>query len=360
MEKENRQAALHQLLTIATTNGYVTFDDIMRCADDNSLSIGDFDWLSEAVGARNIIIYDEAPNSVTFDDDEFDDYAQIDYERVFTEAIEISPTLEPLIDNIRSIIPPQRGEVARLKYQVKEGNVHARERMTEMYLRLAVRIAVSRAKIYDLDLEETIGDAFVGLLTAVDKYDPDYSGPFISFSSLWIYQHISRKQSTRNPNIYFPAHRKEWFYTMYPLIKARGCSECTRVFQCEKVVDMICEKIQCERDQVRDVLMASLSSFSWDELTESDIRSFKLSYSDDEIIERIENSFLTEEVHKALNKLTNRQREVLINRYGLNDGVEKTLEQIGKKYGLTRERIRQIEAVALKKFSHYICKNLTY
>ena len=357
MERENRQTALHQLLSIAATNGYVTFDDIMRCADDNSLSIGDFDWLSEAAGARNIIIYDEAPKSVTFDDDEFDDYAQIDYERIFTEAVEMSPALESLMSNIRSIIPPQRGEVARLKYQVKEGNIHARDRMIEMYLRLAVRIAVARSKIYDLDLEETVSDAFVGLLLAVDKYDPDYSGPFVSFASLWIYQNMSREQSTKNPNIYFPVHRKEWFYTMYPLMKGRGCTECDLVFQCEKVINMICERIPCSRVQAHDVLMASIPSVSWNELAGSAAEDPRLCYSDDEIMENIAIVLQNEELYKILDSLTERQREVLTDRYGLKDGVEKTLDQIGQKYGLTRERIRQIEAAARRKVAYCYTKH---
>lgn len=211
MEKDNRQAALNQLLAIAASNGYITFDDIMRCADDNSLSIGEFDWLAETAGSRNVIIYDEAPKPVSSDDDDYDDYAQIDYEQTFSEAIEMAPGIKALIESIRSIMPPQRGEVGRLKYQVREGNTHARKRMIEMYLRIAVRIAVSRAKAYNLDLEETVGDAFIGLMIAVDKYDPDHSGPFVSFASLWIYQNISREQSTCNPNMYFPVHRKELF-----------------------------------------------------------------------------------------------------------------------------------------------------
>ena len=78
MERDNRQAAFKQLLAIAASNGYVTFDDIMHCADDNSLSIGEFDWLAEAVGARNIIIYDETPKPVNSNEDDYDDYAQID------------------------------------------------------------------------------------------------------------------------------------------------------------------------------------------------------------------------------------------------------------------------------------------
>lgn len=352
MERDNLQAALKQLLTIATANGFVTFDDIMKCADDNSLSLGEFDWLSDAAGSRNVIIYDEAPTRSKSEDDEYDDYAQVDYDHTFAEAIAISPELEPLIDEIRNIVPPQRGEVGRLKYQVQEGNAHARQRMADMYLRIAVRIAVSRAKTYDVDLVDTVGDAFMGLLTAIDRYDPDHSGPFISFASLWIYQNISREQRTRNPCIYFPVHRKEWFYTMYPLLKARGCTECDDVLKCNKVVDMICEKVQCNREQAADVLTASLPNLSWEDIIEGKIDYSEPSYLDESIIEDIEGRDRSSVVREILDKLTPRERMVLIDRYGLDDGEEKTLEQVGQKLGVTRERVRQIEAKAFRKLRH--------
>ena len=72
MVRDNRQAALTQLLAIATANGFATFDDIMKCADDNSLSIGEFDWLADAAGSRNVIIYDEAPSRSKLEDDEWE------------------------------------------------------------------------------------------------------------------------------------------------------------------------------------------------------------------------------------------------------------------------------------------------
>lgn len=352
MERDNRQAALKQLLTIATANGFVTFDDIMKCADDNSLSLGEFDWLADAAGSRNVIIYDEAPARAKSEDDEYDDYAQVDYDHTFAEAIAMSPELEPLINEIRNIVPPQRGEVGRLKYQVQEGNAHARQRMAEMYLRIAVRIAVSRAKTYDADLVDTVGDAFVGLLTAIDKYDPDHSGPFISFASLWIYQNISREQSTLNPCIYFPVHRKEWFYTMYPLLKARGCTECDDVLKCDKVVDMICEKVQCNREQASDVLTASLPSLSWEDVIDNGIDYPEQRYYNEDIFGDVEGRDRSNIVREMLSKLTARERTVLIDRYGLDDDVEKTLEQVGQKLGITRERVRQIEAKAFRKLRH--------
>ena len=352
MERENRQLALEQLLSIATANGFVTFDDIIKCADDNSLSLGEFDWLADAAGLRNIIIYDEVPTHLELEDDEFDDYAQVDYDRTFAEAIEMSPELKPLINDIKRVVPPQRGEVNRLKYQLQEGNVHARQRMVEMYLRIAVRIAVSRAKTFDMDLVETVGDAFMGLLFAVDRYNPDQSGPFSSFASLWIYQNISREQSTRNPSIYFPVHRKEWFYTMYPLLKARGCTECDDILKCSKVVDMISKKIPCSREQAVDVLTASLPNLSWEDVCDSETDYLELNYYEKGLEEDIEAEDLRCKVREILNKLSERERTVLIERYGLDDGEEKTLEQVGLKLGITRERIRQIEARAFRKLRH--------
>lgn len=354
MEKENPQAALGQLLALASSNGYVTFDDIMRLADEFSLSIGDVDWLTYTAGSRNIIIYDEAPSSIDSDNDDYDDFAQIDYERTFVEAIEMCPALENLINSIRSIMPPQRGEVKRLKYQANEGNAHARERLIEMYLRLAVRIAVSRAKAFDCDIEETIGDAFVGLINAVNKYDPDYSGPFTSFASLWIFQGISREQGTKNPNIYFPIHKKEGYYTMYPLLKARGCLECDEILKCEKVIDMVSEKLQCERGQVSDVLLAAIPSLSLDQLLEENPENPQFAYTDDEMMGGLEPKLRQEEVRQLLSHLSEKQRAVLIDRYGLDDGVAKTLEEVGQKFGVTRERIRQIESAAIRKIiAHY-------
>lgn len=150
MEQGNRQEALVRLLNIAAVKGYVTFDDIFDCSNEFGLSFGAFDWLSENIATRNIIIYDEDPGSLDSDNSDYDDYAQIDYEETFQRVIEVEPNLEPLIEEIRNTKPPQRGEVGQLKYQVKEGNEHARQRMIEMYMRIAVRIALQRSMDYDI------------------------------------------------------------------------------------------------------------------------------------------------------------------------------------------------------------------
>lgn len=144
---------------MANKQGYVTFDDIMDAADRFSLPIQDFDWLSSSITTYGIIVYSEKPTSTKQafnygDDDELDDFAQSDYEAIYSRIIELNPSLKPFVDYVRSVIPPQRKEIRKLKYQFAEGNMFARTRMIEMHLRLALRISLQRAETYDMDIED--------------------------------------------------------------------------------------------------------------------------------------------------------------------------------------------------------------
>ena len=195
---DKRQQALEQLLKKADIQGYVIFDDIMSAADEHTLSIPEVDWLSETIATKGIIIYDEAPNLPSSADDEFEDFAQIDYEEIYQRVLQIDPSLENFIDSIRQIKPPQFREIAQLQYLVREGNQHARSRMYEMHLRSAIRVALQRAETFDVCIADVIQDACVGLMTAVDKYDPNENGSFGSYATLYMMQNISREQSTIN------------------------------------------------------------------------------------------------------------------------------------------------------------------
>ena len=120
---------------------------------------------------------------------------------------------------------------------------------------------------------------------------------------------------------------------------------------------MICEKIQCDKEQAKDVITASFPCLSWDELPEGTDKYPCLIYTDDEMIENVEARLRSEKVWKMLECLTERQKEIIIDRYGLSDGTEKTLEQVGQKYGVTRERIRQIESKAIRKLIARFARN---
>lgn len=372
MGRNLRQEALEYLLEKAEKQGYVTFDDIMDCADEKSLPIQDFDWLSSAITTRGLIIYDEVPInrvSVNQEEDEYDDYAQSDYEAVYNRIIELDESLEPFIAEIRNIMPPQWREFTQLKYQAFEGNQHARERMIGMHLRIAVKIALQRAENYDMDIQDAIGEACIGLVIAVDKYNPDMNGPFGSYASMWILQNLTRHQPTKRPLMYYPVHKKEPYFSAYPILKKYGYIGETNLLTNESIRELLQEKLSFTNEQTDDVLNAATPFVSFEEQylmsfknndvfekhqTESDEEDFIPDelIAEEDLDERIAKAMLKEQLAEVLKTLSEREQEVLALRYGLSDGQEKTLEEVGMIFNVTRERIRQIEAKALRKLRH--------
>lgn len=377
MTGDSRQDAYAYLLNLAAQQGYITFDSIIDAADRWQLHINDVDWLSNSISTRGILVYDVAPEKINRvkNEDEYEDYAQSDYEAVFNKVVELDPSLGAFIEEIRRIKPPQYKELSGIVYQAKEGNEYARNRIVEMHLRMAVRIGLQRAEQYEADLVDCIGDACIGLITAVDRYDPDTSGPFSSYASLWILQNVSREQKTKRPDVYYPVHKKEQFFMMYPIVKERGCTACEKVWTCGKVRDMIQNRLNCSNEQTEDVILQSMP-FESLEMTyvgsfepESDVFDFET-----DVFEKHSNAFnrllaeklavpsnLTDEIEKedmknkvnaVLITLTDREQKVIRDRFGFDNGREKTLEEVGMDFGVTRERIRQIESKVMKKLSH--------
>lgn len=370
-----RQEALEYLLEKAEKQGYVTFDDIMDCADEKSLPIQDFDWLSSAITTRGLIIYDEAPInriSANQEEDEYDDYAQSDYEAVYNRIIELDDSLEPFITEIRNIMPPQWREFTQLKYQAFEGNQHARERMIGMHLRIAVKIALQRAENYDMDIQDAIGEACIGLVIAVDKYNPDMNGPFGSYASMWILQNLTRHQPTKRPLMYYPVHKKEPYFSAYPILKKYGYIGETDLLTNKSVRKLLQEKFSFTNEQTDDVLNATIPFMSIEEwysmlLEKNDFfEKYNVDWDEgyilpDELIvesdldDIVTKKMLKQQLAEVLEALSEREKKVLMLRYGLFDGREKTLEEVGMAFNVTRERIRQIEGKALRALRHPSC-----
>lgn len=351
MEIGQRQLAYEILLELANKQGYVTFDDIMDVADRFSLPIQDFDWLSSSITTYGIIVYSEKPSVQKMmqleEDDEVDDFAQSDYDVIYNRIIELNPSLKPFVEYVRNVIPPQRKETRKLKYQISEGNSFARMRMIEMHMRLALRIALQRAETYDMEIEDAVSYGCIGLINAVDKYDPDTSGPFASYAALWIVQNISREQSTQRPLVYYPVHKKESYFATYPILKGNGCIGCSELPSCQKATQMVMDKLQCGDAEASSVILESVPDESIECFSEID-----QCYTDvDENFYELSNKLLRQAIDEQLNQLTQKEAEVLRLRYGYY-GKEQTLEEVGQQFGVTRERIRQIEATALRKLRH--------
>lgn len=372
MEREKRQVALAELLSQAESKGYILFDDIMLAAETFSLPLPDFDWLTEAITSRGVLIYDEAPDSSNDydEDDEVSDFAQVDYDLIYNRVLELDPTLEPIISEISKIKPPQLHEVRQLKYLVKEGNQHARTRLIEMHLRNAVRLALQRSEAFDYPIDEALQFAFIGLISAVDKYDPDINGVFASYANLYMVQSISRDQQLQNNAVYYPVHKKEECFAVYPELKKHGCTACPDVEKCDKAISLICDRLTCDEERAASILQSALPTLSLEDCCEQfdthlieyerhgiDISYVKnyhcLTYSfSDELDDAISKQIAIDELQQILLTLSDREREVISLRYGFSDGIEHTLSEVGDMFSITRERVRQIEMKAITKLTN--------
>ena len=370
MTGNKRQDAYAHLLNLASQQGYIIIDDIIDAADRWQLPIDEVDWLSNSITTRGVLVYEEAPEKTNKvqEDDEYSDYAQSDYDAVFDRVLELEPSLKPFIEDVKQIRPPQFRELSGIIFQAKEGNEYARNRIIEMHLRMAVRIGLQRAEQYDVNVADCIGDACVGLIIAVDRYDPDTSGPFGSYASLWMLQNVSREQKTQRPDVYYPVHKKEQYYTMYPILRDRGCVSCDKMWNCAEARKMVEDRLGCSNEQTEDVILQALPFDSLDSLLEKvfcekedvfekhedgfqRLVHERLAYQG-EFVPILEKKAVCKNINDILKTLNKREEKVIRERFGFDNGEEKTLEEIGQDMNITRERVRQIEKKALQKFSH--------
>ena len=352
MQDSHRYNALNNLIDKSKQNGYVLFDEIVDICDQFDLPIKEVDWVSEQISARNIIVRDEAPFEQT--GDSFLDATQTNYDDVYTQIININPNLYGFIEQIKHIHPPQYREFINLKYQSYEGNQYARSRCIEMYMRNVLRFALRRYEVYGGEIEDYIAYGMIGLIYAVDKYNPGNSGPFASYAARWIMSVIQRFQTTQNPLIYYPAHAKEDYYKLFYEIDCfRNNSD---NYSYEHICQIVRKKIS-ENDISKEIESAFYPFVSLDEMmdskeSESWLISNSLYYDTTSVEERLEYDELQANIEKALSELTEREKEVIKKRYGFFNNKQYTLEEIGMEFGVTRERIRQIEEKALRKLRH--------
>ena len=267
-----------------------------------------------------------------------------------TKDININDPVRMYLKEIGRISLLSSTEEMEISRRVADGDEEAKRILAESNLRLVVSIAkryVGRGLLF-LDL---IQEGNIGLMKAVEKFDYDKGYKFSTYATWWIRQAITRALADQARTIRVPVHMVETINKM-----SRVQRQLTLELNREPSEEEIAKKMGVGIEKVREVLKISQEPVSLEtpigEEEDSHLGDFLKDESSLSPEEYTENEILKEEIKEVLMSLQAREQEVLELRFGLIDGTCHTLEEVGKKFNVTRERIRQIEAKALRKLRH--------
>jgi len=326
---------------------------------DVELEAEQMDKVFEYLESQNIDVLRITPEVDVVHDDPDDveilltDEDDVDIEKIdlsVPEGISIEDPVRMYLKEIGKVPLLTADEEIDLAKRMSEGDEAAKKRLAEANLRLVVSIAkryVGRGMLF-LDL---IQEGNLGLIKAVEKFDYQKGFKFSTYATWWIRQAITRAIADQARTIRIPVHMVE---TINKLI--RVSRQLLQELGREPSPEEIAEELDMPVERVREILKISQEPVSLEtpigEEEDSHLGDF---IQDDNVpvpAEAAAATLLKEQLDEVLDTLTEREQKVLRLRFGMNDGRARTLEEVGKEFDVTRERIRQIEAKALRKLRH--------
>ena len=342
-------ARLAELTEAGKAKGVLTYKEINEILGEFELSAEQFDRLLDKLSEMNIKVIKDAetaeaePTPADLTVDEVLDIS-------VPEGISIDDPVRMYLKEIGKVPLLSAEEEIELAQRMEEGDAEAKRRLSEANLRLVVSIAkryVGRGMMF-LDL---IQEGNLGLIKAVEKFDYRKGYKFSTYATWWIRQAITRAIADQARTIRIPVHMVE---TINKLI--RVSRQLLQEYGREPQPDEIAEVMGISEDKVREIIKIAQEPVSLEtpigEEEDSHLGDF---IPDDDApapADAAAFTLLKEQLMGVLSTLTPREEKVLKLRFGLEDGRARTLEEVGKEFNVTRERIRQIEAKALRKLRH--------
>lgn len=349
MANTEKKSAVIDLMEQGKQKGKLTTKEITDALEELDFDVEQMDRLYESLENLNIdIIEDYLP-----DDLDFAKNPNLNLEienTLVAEGVNIDDPVKVYLKEIGRVPLLSAEEEIDLATRMQQGDVYAKKRLSEANLRLVVSIAkryVGRGMQF-LDL---IQEGNLGLIKAVEKFDYTKGFKFSTYATWWIRQAITRAIADQARTIRIPVHMVE---TINKVKKVS--SQLLHKNGHEPSAEEIASVLEMPVDKVREIIRAAQEPVSLEtpigEEEDSHLGDF---IPDDDApapADAASHTLLKEQLDEVLSSLTEREEKVLRLRFGLEDGRSRTLEEVGKEFDVTRERIRQIEAKALRKLRH--------
>ena len=350
-EIKSFEARKEALIKKGKETGFITYEQLAGELKGLDMDSDALDDLYNSLIENGIqIVTEEELNSVGEEEDGTEDIEMILKDSTIAKELTINDPVRMYLKEIGKISLLSLEEENELSIRIAEGDEVAKNILAESNLRLVVSIAkryVGRGMLF-LDL---IQEGNIGLMKAVEKFDADKGYKFSTYATWWIRQAITRAIADQARTIRVPVHMVETINKL-----SRYQRQLTLELNREPTDEELAKKMNLSVDKVREVIKIAQEPVSLEtpigEEDDSHLGDFVKDERSMSPEEFTIHELLKDEIGEVLMTLTEREEQVLRLRFGLDDGSCKTLEEVGQMFGVTRERIRQIEAKALRKLRH--------
>jgi RNA polymerase primary sigma factor len=358
----SQENQIKELITRGKQRGFVTEDEILHVIPDAEKSIADLENLYEKLEELGVRVMSSSEiikleTDKISEDLELEKAGKIKKKKI--EGVEVSDDassdlVQMYLREIGRVDLLKSEEEISLAKRIEKGDPAAKQKLTEANLRLVVSIAKKYVgRSHNLSLLDLIQEGNIGLFRAVEKFDYRKGYKFSTYATWWIRQAITRALADQSRTIRIPVHMVETI-NKYTQITRRLVQDLGR----EPLPEEIAVEMGLEVEKIRHIMKISQETVSLEtSVGDSDDDSVLGDFIEDtETImpnQSASRKLLKDHIGQILDTLTPREQKILKIRFGLEDGVIHTLEEVGQEFGVTRERIRQIEAKALEKIREH-------